>query len=211
MGLIDFGGSSLQVVGEIDEPEEDELFMRSKIGPLEHQILAYSLPACGLNEAFDRTVIMLSHSQALRESDGGILEVSHPCLSSNFVQNYTCRGCFGLTFIDSESSHSQEQKNEFNSIFIVGEPNWEQCKLLARAAAINSSSSEWSRLTDSSKCKAGWASLSGEFRGFYLCGFGIHLLKYCTLLTSVVLKYFLLLHCRFPGRAIAHFIIFTFR
>ncbi|XP_057479757.1 probable apyrase 7 [Actinidia eriantha] len=162
LGLLDLGGSSLQVVAEIDEPEEDELFMRSKIGSLEHRILAYSLPEFGLNEAFDRTIVTLSHSQALRESAGGTLEVSHPCLSSNFVQNYTCRGCFGLTSTDSESSHSQEQRNEFNSIFLVGEPNWEQCKLLARAAAINSSISEWSRLTDSSKCKAGWASLSGS-------------------------------------------------
>lgn len=160
LGLLDLGGSSLQVVAEIDESDEDEFVMKSKIGSFEHEMLAYSLPAFGLNEAFDRTVAMLSHSQALKESVRGTFEVSHPCLSSSFMQSYSCKGCFGLGSNDSEGFHSQVQRKELNTITLVGEPNWEMCQVLARAAAVNSSSSDWSSLTDSSKCKAGWASLS---------------------------------------------------
>ncbi|KAA8540797.1 hypothetical protein F0562_024284 [Nyssa sinensis] len=160
LGLLDLGGSSLQVVTEIHESREKEHFLRTKIGSLEHQLLAYSLPAFGLNEAFDRTVIMLSHTEALREAAGGTFEVSHPCLNSGFVQNYTCFGCFGLSSTDSENLSGQGQKNVFNSIILVGEPNWERCKVLARAAAINSSSLDWSQL-DGLKCKAGLTSYSG--------------------------------------------------
>ncbi|XP_059657916.1 probable apyrase 7 isoform X2 [Cornus florida] len=155
LGLLDLGGSSLQVVAETDELKEDEHFLRSKIGSFEHQILAYSLPAFGLNEAFDRTVVMLSHSPALREVAGGTFEISHPCLGFGLVQNYTCHGCFGPSSYASENSSRQVPKNESNSVFLVGDPNWEQCKLIARAAAINSSNSDWSQLADGPNCKAG--------------------------------------------------------
>ncbi|KAK4394800.1 putative apyrase 7 [Sesamum angolense] len=119
LGLLDLGGSSLQVVAEVDVSMKVENVFRSKIGPVEHDIVAYSLPAFGLNEAFDRTIALLSHTQALGESAGGIFEV---------------------------------QGSELNSVFLVGEPNWEQCKVIARAAAINSSSSEWSHQLNYSKC-----------------------------------------------------------
>ncbi|KAL0441037.1 UNVERIFIED_CONTAM: putative apyrase 7 [Sesamum radiatum] len=66
LGLLDLGGSSLQLVAEVDVSMKDKHVFRSKIGP------------------------------ALRESAGGIFEVRHPCLGSGFVQNYTCHGCFGI-------------------------------------------------------------------------------------------------------------------
>lgn len=147
-GLLDLGGSSLQVVTETDESRGDEHVLRTRIGSFEHWILAYSLPTFGLNEAFDTTIVMLSHTQALRETTGGSLEVSHPCLSSGFAQNYTCRGCFRQNSTDVHVSRA----NEVNPVILVGEPNWEQCKGLARAAAINSSSSNWSHLANDSSC-----------------------------------------------------------
>lgn len=140
-GLLDLGGSSLQVVTEIDESREDEHVLRSKIGSVERQILAYSLPAFGLNEAFDRTVVMLGHTRKLRVSAGGRFEVSHPCLSSSFVHNYTGHAWFGIN--STENLISQMRENE---VSLVGDPNWEKCKGLARAVALNSSSSEWSQL-----------------------------------------------------------------
>ncbi|KAL0341444.1 UNVERIFIED_CONTAM: putative apyrase 7 [Sesamum calycinum] len=152
LGLLDLGGSSLQVVAEVDASMKDENVFRSKIGPVEHDIVAYSLPAFGLNEAFDRTTALLSHTQALGESAGGIFEVRHPCLGSGFVQNYTCRGCFGIDSRVNINMSNQVQGSELNSVFLVGEPNWEQCKVIARAAAINSSSSEWSHQLNHSKC-----------------------------------------------------------
>ncbi|KAL3835220.1 hypothetical protein ACJIZ3_009956 [Penstemon smallii] len=159
LGLLDLGGSSMQVVAEVDGSMKDEHVFRSKIGPIEHDIVAYSLPAFGLNEAFERTVIMLSHSQALRESGGGKFEVRHPCLGSGLIQNYTCHGCFALDSSNSRNLRSQE--NGLNSLFLVGEPNWELCKVIARAAAINSSSTGWSTGAPNSNC-LGFSSYGGN-------------------------------------------------
>ncbi|CAA0826676.1 Probable apyrase 7 [Striga hermonthica] len=139
LGLLDLGGSSLQVVAEVDSPTGDEHGFRSKIGPFEHDIVAYSLPAFGLIEGFDRTVVMLSHTRALGENFNGMFQVKHPCLGSGFIRNYTCRGCFG---VDNHNSHALKNSNELNSVFLVGEPNWEECEVIARATAINSSSLE---------------------------------------------------------------------
>lgn len=161
LGLLDLGGSSLQVVAEVDVSNQDDHAFRSKIGPVEHDIVAYSLPAFGLNEAFDRTIVMLSHTQAVSESVGGTFEVRHPCLGSGFIQNYICRGCFDPDSIASRNLSNHVHENALNSVILLGEPDWEQCKVVARAAAINSSSSEWSHQLHHSKC-IGLFSYGGE-------------------------------------------------
>ncbi|PON59684.1 Nucleoside phosphatase [Trema orientale] len=142
LGLLDLGGSSLQVVMEVDGIEEDTHLLKSKFGFTEHRLLAYSLPAFGLNEAFDRTIVLLSQTEALRESAGGKLELRHPCFGADFVQNYTCYGCFGLN-VAEQKNISQLKKIGYPSLYLIGVPNWEQCKILARAAATNSSSLDW--------------------------------------------------------------------
>ncbi|KVI06287.1 probable apyrase 7 [Cynara cardunculus var. scolymus] len=146
LGLLDLGGSSLQVATEIEDPTMDDHHdgvFRSKIGSFEQPILAASLPAFGLNKAFDRTVLMLLRERGLETS-----EISHPCLGHGFTQNYTCRDCF----IDGNSPTQMRESDKF-SLHLVGEPNWEKCKRLARAVAINSSSSsDWSKLPDDSNC-----------------------------------------------------------
>lgn len=144
LGLLDLGGSSLQVATEIEDHDgAGGGVFRSKIGSFEHRILAASFPAFGLNKAFDRTVLML-----LKERGSETFEISHPCLGYRFMQNYTCRGCF----IDGNSPTQMRENDKF-SLRLVGEPNWEKCKRLARAAAINSSSSsDWSKLSDDSNC-----------------------------------------------------------
>ncbi|XP_047971612.1 probable apyrase 7 isoform X1 [Salvia hispanica] len=157
LGLLDLGGSSLQVVAEGGVQVGDEHVVRSKIGPVEHDLAAYSLPAFGLNEAFDRTIVMLSHTEALRESGGGLFEVRHPCLGSGFVQNYTCRGCLG---VDSRASRDLEEKG-LNNVFLVGEPDWKRCEIVARAAAINSSSLEWPDQLNQSECRGLFSSGEG--------------------------------------------------
>lgn len=149
LGLLDLGGSSLQVVTEIDDPREYENVLRAKIGLVEHWILAYSLPAFGLNEGFDRTVAMLSHTQTLKE---GTFKISHPCLSSGFVKNYTCGGCFGKEFSDVKDFSTLSREKEAHSVVLVGDPNWEKCKGLSRAIAVNSSNSDWSHLDNGSIC-----------------------------------------------------------
>ncbi|KAL8256915.1 hypothetical protein R6Q59_028956 [Mikania micrantha] len=160
LGLLDLGGSSLQVATESKQLKGNEYgIFRSKIGSFEHQIMAASLPTFGLNEAFDRTVVMLSHSQAFIERDFGTFEIAHPCLSYEFTQNYTCHGCFEGNF-----TRKIRKSNNF-LINLVGEPNWEKCKLLARAAAVNSSSSDWSKLSDDSYC-TGLSSINGVYYVF---------------------------------------------
>lgn len=156
LGLLDLGGSSLQVATEIEDPTMDDYdgggVFRSKIGSFEHRILAASLPAFGLNKAFDKTVFIL-----LRERGSETFEISHPCLGYGFMQNYTCRGCF----VDGNSPTQIREKGEF-SLHLVGKPNWEKCKRLARAAALNSSSSsDWSNLSDDSNCTT-LSSMSDE-------------------------------------------------
>ncbi|PRQ17271.1 putative nucleoside diphosphate phosphatase [Rosa chinensis] len=148
LGLVDLGGSSLQVVVENEDAREDTHLVRSKFGFVEHNILAYSLPAFGLNEAFDRTVVMLSNVEQLRESRVGKLEIRHPCLSSDIVQNYTCSGCFQPNAGGQENMTSKVQETKLSSVYLVGEQNWEQCRRLARAAAMSSSTPDSARCSD---------------------------------------------------------------
>ncbi|XP_071731701.1 probable apyrase 7 [Rutidosis leptorrhynchoides] len=157
LGLLDLGGSSLQVATETREPILDvHVSFKSKIGAFEHQIMAVSLPAFGLNEGFDRTVVMLSKSLVFVDRELGSFEIGHPCLRFGFMQNYTCYGCF------KGNSSRYMRENEFLVLNLVGKPNWEKCKVLARAAATNSSSiSDRSKRSDDSYC-TGPSSVNGE-------------------------------------------------
>ncbi|KAE8678353.1 FAS-associated factor 2-B-like [Hibiscus syriacus] len=162
-GLLDLGGSSLQVVVEVADENDNGNVMTSDIGSTNHKILAYSLPAFGLNEAFDQTVVMLGRNQADRRYASNKLELRHPCLSSNFVQNYTCSGCTMLNITDDlENSEVQIYKNRFSSIHLVGDLNWEQCKELVKAAAMNYSDSDWSEHKVDRNCEANLSSYGGN-------------------------------------------------
>ncbi|XP_047156392.1 probable apyrase 7 [Vigna umbellata] len=125
---------------------------------MEHRIMAYSFPAFGLNEAFDRTVLMLRNNQG-EERTASIADLKHPCLLSTYVQNYTCHSCSALASI-YEKNHSQDQESELYSLRLTGEPNWEQCKELAIGAAMNPSS-KVSHLTVSRNCQASLVSGTG--------------------------------------------------
>lgn len=131
LGLLDLGGSSLQIVMEVGDTNGDIHTMRSSIDSIEHQIIAHSLPAFGLNEAFDRTVYMIMKNQS-REGIGVSFEIRHPCLRSDFSQNYTCYSCTGY-----QDHLSKLQKDELSYLHLVGEPDWGLCKDLAIAAALN--------------------------------------------------------------------------
>ncbi|XP_031287687.1 probable apyrase 7 [Pistacia vera] len=160
LGLLDLGGSSLQVVMEDDAIGDDKHLIRSEIGLIEHRILAFSLPAFGLNEAFDRTVAILNSLKPPREGTRDRIEIRHPCLRSDFVQNYTCYGCVQQNITNKKNSSSQMQRTNSASVYLVGDPNWEQCRGLARAVAINSSNLDWSHPTVGTNCKAGLSSSS---------------------------------------------------
>lgn len=157
LGLVDLGGSSLQIVVEIDRVTGDnEHVMRPDFGSFEHRIVAYSLPAFGLNEAFDRTVVMLRNNQSVERSRGAS-ELRHPCLMSTFVQNYTS----GFDATD-QKNHNQLQKTELHSLSLVGKPNWEQCREIAIAAAMNLSDSQVSHQAVGANCQTSLFSGIGK-------------------------------------------------
>ncbi|XP_057416730.1 probable apyrase 7 [Lotus japonicus] len=159
LGLVDLGGSSLQVVMEIDGQQDDVHAMRSELSTVEHRILAYSLPAFGLNEAFDRTVLMLRNNQSV-ERTRSVPELRHPCLMSTLVQNYTCYYCSGFD-VAYQKNDSQPQKTGLHSLRLIGEPDWEQCRELAIAAAMNLSNYGVSHPAVHKNCQANSFSGTG--------------------------------------------------
>ena len=164
LGLLDLGGSSLQVVMEVlHESRDDVHLVRSKVGLFEHQIFAYSLPEFGINKAFDRTVSMLSQVQPLKEGSGHKLELRHPCLGSDYATNHTCDDCF---FPNATSLNGSRPLKNYHSssVYLVGDPNWEQCKGLATDAAMHSGSSDWSGLMVALNCKAHSPSHNGQLQ-----------------------------------------------
>lgn len=138
LGLLDLGGSSLQVAMEVHDSVNHEQLVRLKVGSIEHRVLAYSFPAFGLRAAFERTLVMLTQNETLRQRDGNYI-LSHPCLNPNYVQNYTCYNCHAVNTTDEIFLGSTKQKAEFSIMNVIGDPNWEECRMLARAAAANSS------------------------------------------------------------------------
>lgn len=149
LGLLDLGGSSLQIVMEAGDTRKDGHLLISKIGHIEHQLIAYSLPSFGLNKAFDGTVSMLTQVNSIGNEGGS--EVRHPCLSSRFVGNYSCSSC----------------SKPYSLLRLVGDPNWEKCKIVAKAAAMNRSFGGWSGPRIDSSCRRDSPtddpSLLGEF------------------------------------------------
>ncbi|CAN0901181.1 Probable apyrase 7 [Linum grandiflorum] len=153
LGLLDLGGSSLQIVTEVGgDIQGTENVMKSKIGLVEHRILAYSLPSFGLNEAFDRTVSMLRQGQTTNDA----FKPEHPCLSSNTAK-----------------MKLRDQTLLTDNSYLVGVSDWNKCKALARAAAINSSSFILSRSMVGSNCKASFSpnNISNQHR----CHASLHL------------------------------------
>lgn len=100
--------------------------------------------------------LMLRNNQSVERT-----ELRHPCLVSTFLQNYTCHSCSGLASI-YQKNRSQHQEGELHSLRLTGEPDWEQCKELAIAAAMNLSDSKLSQ-TVSKNCQA--SSFSGIGKG----------------------------------------------
>ncbi|CAN1774623.1 Probable apyrase 7 [Linum perenne] len=144
LGLLDLGGSSLQIVTEVDgEIQANENLMKSKVGLVENWILAYSLPSFGLNEAFDRTFSMLRQVQPVGRTTNDAFKPEHPCLSSNSAK---------LNF-----------RHQTSSV-----PNWNKCKAVARAVAINSSSFSLSDSMVGSNCKARFSSNNSSSNIFNL-------------------------------------------
>lgn len=162
LGLLDLGGSSLQVAVEGNYDIDESHSIRSKLGSIEHKVLAYSLPSFGLNAAFERSIAMLIQEHALEESTTDAYRVRHPCLDSNSELNFTRDGCFGIDSMDEKTSCSSKQREDVTSLHVIGEPNWYECVRLARSVATNSSSLFNSFPTDGSIRKVDLSTTTGE-------------------------------------------------
>ncbi|KAJ8774151.1 hypothetical protein K2173_009582 [Erythroxylum novogranatense] len=53
----------------------------------------YSLPSCGLDDAFDKNVVHLIKSLPKEDLSLGNIEVEHPYLQSGYREQYTCSQC----------------------------------------------------------------------------------------------------------------------
>lgn len=87
----------------------DSYFLVSKIGFVEYRLMVYLLFVFGLNKVFDRIVVMFSIKLIGNEVG---FDVRYLCFSFSFMGNYFCSSCFMLDFL-----------------YLVGEFNWEKCKL----------------------------------------------------------------------------------
>ncbi|KAK9117215.1 hypothetical protein Sjap_016162 [Stephania japonica] len=166
LGVLDLGGSSLQFVMETDGSRDNTHSIKSQIGLFEYQILAQSLPAFGLNEAFERTIALLANAQVLSGISSSGFQLKHPCLSTGFSMNYSCYDCLRPNLTVKGSLSGELRSNLSTLIYLVGDLDWEQCQQISRFAAINSSFVEFvtgTKLNLTSLPVARFHALSGFF------------------------------------------------
>lgn len=157
LGILDLGGSSLQVVMEVDQSTKSAHVFTSNIDSVEHRLLSYSFPALGLNAAFDRSIVLLSEGKMNKPGVRKGSELRHPCLNLGFEQNYTCNGCRTMPNL----THWEDVDIEYPITFVlVGDPDWDMCRKLARAVAIFANGSDLLQLPDDTACKEQSSSTS---------------------------------------------------
>ncbi|KAI8564284.1 hypothetical protein RHMOL_Rhmol03G0169500 [Rhododendron molle] len=156
-GALDLGGSSLQVTFESDEQVHNETGLKLSIGPVNHHLSAYSLSGYGLNDAFDKSVVyLLKRLPEINSANlaSGNIEIKHPCLQSGYKEQYFCSECASI-YQEGGSPLSGGKKLDKGGkprtpIQLIGAPNWEECRELAKVAV---NLSEWSNLSSGIDCK----------------------------------------------------------
>ncbi|XP_057483431.1 probable apyrase 7 isoform X1 [Actinidia eriantha] len=156
-GALDLGGSSLQVTFESKEQVHNETSLKLSIGPVNHHLSAYSLSGYGLNDAFDKSIIhLLKRLPEINNSNlaGGNIEIKHPCLQSGYKEQYFCSQCASI-YLDGRSSPIGGKKMGKGGkpripIRLIGAPNWEECRELAKVAV---NLSEWSDMSPGIDCE----------------------------------------------------------
>ncbi|KAE9451509.1 hypothetical protein C3L33_16580, partial [Rhododendron williamsianum] len=165
-GALDLGGSSLQVTFESEEKVHRETSLKMSIGPVNHQLSAYSLSGYGLNDAFDKSVVhLLKRLPSVSKADlaTGNVEIKHPCLQSGYKEQYFCTECSSI-YQGGESPLSGGKGlvkggKPGTLIQLIGAPKWEECRTLAKIAV---NLSEWSNLNPGIDCDLQPCALSNN-------------------------------------------------
>lgn len=136
-GALDLGGSSLQVTFE------SKYGMNLSIGTMERHLNAYSLTGYGLNDAFEKSVVLLLRKNLRTGSEkysGGQLHLNHPCLHAGYRQQYSCSQCSFLLQDGSPLVGGRDISKEDARVGLelIGVPNWEECEALAKST-VNAS------------------------------------------------------------------------
>ncbi|EYU20055.1 hypothetical protein ABFS82_06G063300 [Erythranthe guttata] len=150
-GALDLGGSSLQVTFEGKQDKYDETSLNLSIGSVNHHLSAYSLSGFGLNDAFDKSVAyIIKGLKKITDSDlaSGKVEIKHPCLQSGYKELYICSHC---------SSELGKGEKSGAPVQLVGAPNWEECRALAKVAV---NLSEWNNHSRGSDCEVNPCALA---------------------------------------------------
>ncbi|KAG8651650.1 probable apyrase 7 [Manihot esculenta] len=152
-GALDMGGSSLQVTFESQKPGHNVTDLNLRIGAANHHLTAYSLAGYGLNDAFDRSVVHILRGLPSADLASGNLEIKHPCLQTGYKEQYICSHCAS----DQQNSlspvvvgrNSGKGVKSGVPIQLIGAPNWEECRALAKVAV---NLSEWSNQNAAIDC-----------------------------------------------------------
>lgn len=146
-GALDLGGSSLQVTFEAGESVQGDYGLNLSIGAMDYHLNAYSLSGYGLNDAFERSVVLLLKKNSnvhRRKIIDGQLQLHHPCLHFGYIQKYLCSQCSFLHQDGSPlvSGKTMNGKGRQVVIELIGSPNWEECESLAKSTVNASESSQ---------------------------------------------------------------------
>ncbi|KAL8552230.1 hypothetical protein ACS0TY_001072 [Phlomoides rotata] len=149
-GALDLGGSSLQVTFEGKQNDHDETSLKLSVGPVNHQLTAYSLAGYGLNDAFDKSVAHLLKRITNVDLVNGKVEINHPCLQSGYREEYTCPHCSSIHQEDGSSPVDGKVGKPGVPVQLIGVPNWAKCNELAKVAV---NFSEWSNSSTGVDCE----------------------------------------------------------
>lgn len=156
-GALDLGGSSLEVTFEAGRETKGEHAVKLNIGSMEHQLYAYSLPAYGLNDAFEKSVILL-HKKLSERSNEELyfsnnqmnLHIKHPCLQAGYRQSYHCSKCYPHQAGSAQNGRRITTKEVSGTVIeLVGDPDWAECQALAKSTV---NASLWSHSSVATNC-----------------------------------------------------------
>ncbi|XP_009420860.2 probable apyrase 7 isoform X1 [Musa acuminata AAA Group] len=177
-GSLDLGGSSLQVTFETETPIHADTSISLRIASANHHLSAYSLSGYGLNDAFDKSVAHLFRKFVGTEAGlNNKLQLKHPCLNNGYRDKYACSRCASVKQEGSPLTGGKTMSKKKTGIVVelIGAPQWEECRSLARLTVNRSA---WSNFSSGIDCELKPCALSdglpqprGKFyamSGFYV-------------------------------------------